>query len=369
MSTAKRNEELTSKLYKIGGGFLDLSGAEQITQYGKKCLTDLTKHEVEIICGSPPETDQVALFCYYHSVNCGTGMADYNESIYSCFPLCSKNAAHGVIKIEGKLTAEECSLVKTVISQITLALDREMMASLEEENRLQAEKEKLRSSLLRSISHDLRTPLTGIAGGADLLLSNFNEINPETMKSVLNDISSDAFWLSGMVENLLNMTRIQDGRLVIKKNCEVVDDIIGEAVSKIIKQKKDHKLIVEKADEMLLVPMDGRLIIQVLINLIDNSFKHTRDDSSVWVKVYRESENAVFEIADNGGGIREDKIDKLFNSYYTVDDNNSDKKLGIGLGLNICKSIVEAHGGKITAENNSIGGASFKFYLPEVKVK
>ncbi|HNX15639.1 MAG TPA: ATP-binding protein [Oscillospiraceae bacterium] len=243
------------------------------------------------------------------------------------------------------------------------------MASLEEENRLQAEKEKLRSSLLRSISHDLRTPLTGIAGGADLLLSNFNEINPETMKSVLNDISSDAFWLSGMVENLLNMTRIQDGRLVIKKNCEVVDDIIGEAVSKIIKQKKDHKLIVEKADEMLLVPMDGRLIIQVLINLIDNSFKHTRDDSSVWVKVYRESENAVFEIADNGGGIREDKIDKLFNSYYTVDDNNSDKKLGIGLGLNICKSIVEAHGGKITAENNSIGGASFKFYLPEVKVK
>jgi two-component system sensor histidine kinase KdpD len=189
------------------------------------------------------------------------------------------------------------------------------------------------------------------------------------MRSVLNDIASDASWLSGMVENLLNMTRIQDGRLVIKKNSEVVDDIIGEAVSKVIKQKKGHQLIVEKPDEMLLVPMDGRLIIQVLLNLIDNAFKHTRDDSMVWIKVYSESENAVFEITDNGGGIREDKIDKLFDSFYTAIDNSSDKKHGMGLGLNICKSIVEAHNGKIIAKNNSIGGASFKFYLPEAKTK
>ncbi len=369
MSIAKNNEEVTSKLNKIGGGFLNLSGVEQIMQYGKRCLADLTKHEVEIICGAPPEVEKAASYCYRNSIRCGAGTSAYSESDHSYFPLSSKNATHGVVKVEGDLSVEESKLIETVISQITLALDREMMAALEEKNRLQAEKENLRSSLLRSISHDLRTPLTGIAGGAELLLSDFNQIDPEAMKSVLKDIASDASWLSNMVENLLNMTRIQDGRLTITKKNEVVDDLIGEAVSKVRKLKNEHKLIVEKPDEMLLVPADGQLIVQVLLNLIDNAFKHTRIDSSVWMRVYSEKPYTVFEITDNGGGIKADKIDRIFESFFTAEDNRSDKKLGMGLGLSICKSIIEAHGGKITAENNSISGATFKFYLPEVETK
>ena len=296
-------------------------------------------------------------------------MADYGECEYAYIPLSSKNATHGVVKFKGKLTAEEARLADTFISQITLALDREMMASLEEENRLQIEKEKLRSSLLRSISHDLRTPLTGIAGGADLLLSNINEIDQETMKSVLTDIASDASWLSNMVENLLNMTRLQDGRLTIKKKNEVVDDIIGETVSKVQKQKNKHKLIVEKPEEVMLVPMDAQLIIQVLFNLIDNAFKHTREDSCIRVSAYREGQCAIFEVSDNGGGIKPESLGKVFDNFYSAEDGHSDRRLGMGLGLSICKSIVEAHNGKITAENNTIGGATFKVTLPEAERK
>ena len=219
--------------------------------------------------------------------------------------------------------------------------------------------------MLRGFSHDLRTPLTGIAGGAGFLSLNFSEIDKDTACSILKDIENDAIWLSEMVENLLNMTKIQDGKLTINKKKEVVDDIISEAVSKVIKRKEEHQVIIHKTDDILLVPMEGKLIIQVLVNLLDNAFKHSHPHSTVTLDIVDNKEKVIFRISDNDGGIKENDMDKIFENFYSANKEISDKKRGIGLGLSICKAIVNAHGGEIKAFNNNEGGATFEFTLPK----
>ena len=260
-------------------------------------------------------------------------------------------------------------MIDTIISQTVITLQREFLNISSKEQNINIEREKLKTSLLRGISHDLRTPLTGIAGGAGFLFLNYSELDKETACSVLKDIENDAIWLSEMVENLLNMTKIQDGKLTINKKNEVIDDIIDEAISKVIKRKEGHELVINKLEEILLVPMEGKLIIQVLVNLIDNAFKHSNPTSIVTLNIKNNKNNVSFEISDSSGGIKEENIEKIFDNFYSANDQISDKKRGIGLGLSLCKSIINAHGGTIEAFNNNEGGATFIFTLPKGEEK
>lgn len=367
MTIAKKNEEITKKLFKISTGFLNLSSPEQIVLYGEKSLSQILSLNVKICLENELIDDKALEWCFNNATICGIGEANFYDSKNLYIPLKSKRTVYGVVIINccGNLLSDsDNQLVNTVNSQIIMALERAYLNISEEKNKISIEKEKLKSNLLRSISHDLRTPLTGIAGGADFLRSNYNDIDKEEAFSVLDDIVSDATWLSGLVENLLNMTRIQDRRLIINYSNEVVDDIIGEVVTKVSKRCGKHKLITKKPQEVLLVPMDGQLIIQVLINLIDNAFKHTKNDSTVWLSSSKQKNTVVFEVTDNGGGIDKEKLPYIFDSFYTAEINNADKQRGMGLGLSICKSIIEAHNGKITAANNEKGGATFKIVLP-----
>ena len=160
------------------------------------------------------------------------------------------------------------------------------------------------------------------------------------------------------------MTRIQDGKLIIKKENEVVDDIVSEVVRRVKKIKSNKEIKVKMTDNVILVPMDGKLIIQVLINLFDNAIKHTKDDSVINFNIYCETNYICFEVSDNGGGIKNEMLDHIFESYISSDAERADRYRGIGLGLSICKSIVEAHDGTIEAYNNEFGGATFKVRLP-----
>ena len=365
------NKELSSKLYKIAHGFLNLAGFREICLYAEKNLTKLLNKKSKIILKNfkniKPEEKK-----YLELITEGF----YDKNIFTpdkrkIYPLKSKEEFFGILIIdcsEGNIDSKENLLVDTIISQTVITLEREFLNLANEEKNINIEREKLKTSLLRGISHDLRTPLTGIAGGAGFLSLNFSEIDKDTACSILKDIENDAIWLSEMVENLLNMTKIQDGKLTINKKKEVVDDIISEAVSKVIKRKEEHQVIIHKTDDILLVPMEGKLIIQVLVNLLDNAFKHSHPHSTVTLDIVDNKEKVIFRISDNDGGIKENDMDKIFENFYSANKEISDKKRGIGLGLSICKAIVNAHGGEIKAFNNNKGGATFEFTLPK-KIK
>jgi two-component system sensor histidine kinase KdpD len=369
IAIARHNEEITAKLYKVSSGFLHLSGTTEIIQYGTKILSDILHREVHIyIVGYHDKiNDRFIEWCLENGIPCGMGEVNFSTLNYKYLPIKSNQKLLGVASFackESDISKEEMLYIKTLLSQITIALERDWLNIEEENNRMQIEREQLKSTLLRSISHDLRTPLTGIALGASFLLDSADKLDIETIKSLLGDICSDASWLSNLVENLLNMTRIQEGRLSVNKKMEVLDDVILEAFERVTKIKEEHSITINKTGDILLVPMDGQLIIQVLVNLLENAIRHTKKNSNILIDALKENEYVILEVSDDGGGISKEKIDKIFDDFFTTAQTNGDKKRGIGLGLSICQSIVKAHDGRITVENNKKGGATFRVVLP-----
>ena len=236
---------------------------------------------------------------------------------------------------------------------------------LQEEMRLDIEKEKAKANLLRAVSHDLRTPLTSIVGATSVVVDNEENLSSEKKKELLNEVISEAKWLIQMVENLLSITRFADQDTSITKTEEAAEEVLSEVVRKFRQRFPGTKISVEVPNELILVPMDAILIEQVLNNLLENAVLHGGTVSEIILRLF-ESENCVgFSVADNGKGISPDLLPHIFEGYYWHENQlkiNDTKSMGIGLP--VCKTIVEAHGGHIVAENQPEGGAKFTFYLP-----
>lgn len=367
---ANARADIMAKLNRTGIGFLNLSGILALEQYGRESLEELTGKRADIFIRNPDNrefADNLAEWCFRNSMECGHGQPQFGEAERLYLPIRNSSRTYGVVSLdcsEGVPAHEERAYVDTVIAQITLVLQREQMGQEKEETRIQIEKERLKSTLLRSISHDLRTPLTAIAGNANFLTENYDTADRETAVGMLSDICADAEWLNSMVENLLNMTRIQENRLDIRKKKEVVDDLISGSVSLVSKRLGNHRLETVMPQEIVLVPVDGRLFTQVLVNLIDNGIRHSGGESEIIVSARQNGSVVSFFVEDNGIGIAEDKLDKIFDSFFTTAYENGDRQRGVGLGLGICQAIVEAHGGRITAYNNKKGGATFRVDIP-----
>jgi K+-sensing histidine kinase KdpD len=246
--------------------------------------------------------------------------------------------------------------------QVQVARENEQRArTLEkEQERIQfaMEKEQLRSGLLRSISHDLRTPLTGIAGASSLIAETGQQLDRDSIVSLAKDINDQADWLIQLVENILNMTKIDSGKLVIEKNPEAVEDIISNAVSHVRSRSQERAIEVDVADNVFIVPMDGKMMVQVLINLLDNAIKHTQEDGRITIRVWQEEDLVWFAVEDDGTGIEDSVRDHLFEEFITARPGGKDTGKGIGLGLAICRAIVNAHGGTIRAENRELSDAA-----------
>lgn len=245
---------------------------------------------------------------------------------------------------------------------LTLESQRKEKEALEEKQEVivESEKEKMRGNLLRAISHDLRTPLTAILGSASVIRDSEN-ISEETIKELADGIYNDSNWLIRMVENLLYVTRISGEGTKLKKAEEVVEEIVGEAVGRVKHKYPEADIKIKIPDELLIVPMDSMLIEQVLINLIENSLKYAEDNSRVWVDVWENDGKVYFKVSDRGKGIPESMMKNLFNMGKANQDTRNSR--GMGIGLCLCKSIINSHGGNIEAENNEYGGASFTFWL------
>jgi two-component system sensor histidine kinase KdpD len=245
-----------------------------------------------------------------------------------------------------------------------MALERQYLSDEQRKILIESEKEKMRSNLLRAISHDIRTPLTGILGASSAILENGDRLDRDTHDKLISDIKEDSQWLIHMVENLLSVTRINEGTMNVTKSPEAAEEVIAEAVSQIRKRFPESKISVRVPDELLMVPMDGTLIEQVLINLLEIGVKHSPSDSKVEVEAKADGEYALFEVRDHGKGIAADDFPYLFESYVPNGTRSSDSSRGMGIGLSICKSIIKAHGGTLGAVNGREEGAVFSFRLP-----
>lgn len=254
--------------------------------------------------------------------------------------------------------------------QVVVARENEQLARelSREQERIQfaMEKEQMRSRLLRSISHDLRTPLTGIAGASSLIAEAGQELDRDSIVSLAKDINDQSDWLIQMVENILNMTKIDSGNLVVEKLPEAVEDIISNAVTHVKGRLKKRKIEIIVGEGVFMVPMDGKMMVQVLVNLLDNAIKHTKEDGRIRIRAKKQETMIWFYVEDDGTGIDESVKNRLFEEFITFRPGNSqDAGKGIGLGLAICRAIVDGHGGSIWGENREGGGACFAFCLPE----
>ena len=262
----------------------------------------------------------------------------------------------------------EESIMFAILNESALAFEKEEFMQKEKEVAIKLEQEQLRANLLRSISHDLRTPLTSISGNADMLIKNENKISNSHKNKIYGDIYDDSMWLMNLVENLLSVTRIENGSMQLNLQSELVDDVISEAIKHINRKSVEHDISIKQDDDMLVAKMDAKLIIQVIINLVDNAIKYTEIGSKINLTVLKINDKIHIEVSDNGIGIPNDQKDKIFTMFYTANNVIADGRRGMGLGLSLCKSIIEAHGGRIWVTDNKPSGTVFGFELDAEEV-
>ncbi len=263
------------------------------------------------------------------------------------------------------LDAQETrSLLATFATQIAFALERERMNDAARKAQLAMETEKLRSSLLSSVSHDLRTPLSVIAGASGSLLESLPDTaDAPVRRELLETIVDEANRLTRLVDNLLSVTRLESGAVTVQKEWHVVEDIVGSAIRQVGRRATDHRLSVEIPADMPMVRVDAVLIEQVMANLLDNAARYSPAGSVIAIGAGRLDDRVVIEVADRGAGLAPGEQERIFEKFYRGEAARSGPR-GAGLGLSICRAIVEAHGGRIWADNRPEGGARFCFSLP-----
>lgn len=274
---------------------------------------------------------------------------------------------YGVIGIDAKdggLDASENGILLSILGEAALALENEKNAREKEAAAVLAESEQLRANLLRTISHDLRTPLTTISGNAGNLLQNSASFDEETKRSIYADIYDDSMWLMNLVENLLYSTRIEEGRMALKTSPELVSEIFEEVMSHIHPKADSHEVRAFCSDDLMLVKADARLIVQVITNLVDNAIKYTPEGALINISVEKSGNMAEISVSDTGKGIPDREKGKIFDKFYCGEHKIADNRRSLGLGLYLCRIIVEAHGGTIRVEDNLPHGAIFRFTLP-----
>lgn len=248
--------------------------------------------------------------------------------------------------------------VSVIISSLTTQIKKQ------EQLHFEVEKEKMHANLLRAISHDIRTPLASILGTSSTIIQN-EDLPASERNELLMEINRQSEWLVRIAENLLSLTRFTGSEVTLKKTDEVLEEIIGSAILKFRKNCGDLPINVSMPDTIMLVPMDAMLIEQVLLNLFDNVAVHAPTATRIFLRISHEPDRAVIMVEDDGSGIAPSKLDHIFDGHISGDSGaRTDGRHNMGIGLSVCKSIIRAHGGEMSAENNNFGGATFKFWLP-----
>ena len=341
------NERTSRTLYRIALGFLSASGEEDLAALAKEYAEENTGLACEV---------------YLRAELPNPGCSQYTD-----YPVASPEGPVGVLRVfqpwnERKEPVE--MVITAIATQLGSAVSRERLRAAQEETRLAMERERQRSTLLRSVAHDLRSPLTALYGSSCLLADEGASLAEEERRKLAANLSEEILWLTNLVENILNMTRISDGQLNLASGKEAVDDLMTNAVSHVRRLLRGRDFAMSLPEEVTLVPADGKLIVQVIVNLLENAVKHTPDTAAIRLGAEVKGETVEISVSDTGPGVRPELRERIFERFVTLDQSVTDGKRGLGLGLAICKAIVDAHGGRIWVEENAPRGARFVFSLP-----
>ncbi|MCH1981613.1 sensor histidine kinase KdpD [Ruminococcus sp. OA3] len=313
----------------------------------------------------------VAAWVFKNNKHAGAGTNTLGSAVCMYLAVRITDKVYGVVGIavhNRPLDSFENSVILSILGECALALEKDMAIKDRQEAAALARNEQLRANLLRSISHDLRTPLTSISGNAGILLASEEHLDMGQRRQLYSDIYDDSLWLINLVENLLSVTRIEDGTMHLNLTTELLDEVVTEAMHHINRRSVEHEIIVTQSEDFILVKIDARLIMQVIMNIVDNAVKYTPSGSQIDVRTRREGSWAVIEISDNGDGISDEAKQRIFDMFYTANVKVADSRRSMGLGLALCKSIINAHGGEISVCDNNPKGALFRFTLPAEEV-
>ncbi|RVU54363.1 ATP-binding protein [Anaerosphaera multitolerans] len=390
LTLSKKREEQTLVINEIFQELVDSTDEKDIVNIANQNLAAHLKRSVIFYLGEPSEANSYvtsfpkdlnpqafkeiyevrsAKYAFEEGRPAGYG-TNYNGDREVYYAPINSDVDYGVVGISchnKPLKEDDYDFIKLVLSQVLLALERQHSQRQQQESKFETEREKMRNNLLRSVSHDLRTPLTSILGASETLLDDSIEFDRKERKNLICKIKEEAQWLSRIVENLLAVTRISDEKTYIKTVPEMAEEVIEQAVRNIQKWYPDWSIHVKTPKEPIFIPMDATLISQVLINLLENAIKHSSPDDLIFVNLKEEDNYALFEVSDNGSGISEDLLENLFDTPVTGASRSIDSSSGAGIGLSICSSIIRAHGGNISGKNKESGGATFSFKLPLLK--
>ncbi|MBQ7535419.1 MAG: sensor histidine kinase KdpD [Stomatobaculum sp.] len=313
------------------------------------------------------EERAAAEWVFRNKKRAGASTGTNNSALCQYLAVRFRGRVYGVIGIhigDHPLDGFENSVLLSILGECALAMENSRNAQEKEQAAVRAKNEALRANLLRAISHDLRTPLTSISGNADTLRSGWDKLDDETRERIFNDIYDDSQWLISLVENLLAVSRIEEGRMQLHLSPELPEEVIREALQHIRIPLTGHRISVDCGEELLLARMDARLISQVIINLVENALKYTLAGSSIVVGAEGKGDRVLFRVADDGPGIPDDLKARVFDMFFTGDRKVADSRRSLGLGLSLCRSIINAHGGEITLTDNTPSGCVFSFSLP-----
>lgn len=381
---ATKKEQQTALLYSFSRELADAIDINSLVETGRRHISQLVESPVEVIVLDPSKDDSASA-----TLKCLPAVAesdrDLIEKAFSdshkptndskVIPLkgTAKSATEnartlGLVYIPNglmRLDEERFNTLEAFINQLATACERAKLSSENEQARVQVRSEQLRSSLLSSISHDLRTPLATITGAASGIMEAGSEVNLGECKEMASEIFNESRRLNRLVGNLLDMTRVESGALEIHKEPQPVDEVIGSAISYFGEQLESRSIETEIPDDLPMISGDDVLIQQLMINLLENVLKYTPSESPLLFKATCDAEKnfVTIEVSDRGPGIPEELQSQIFQKFVRA---NSKAASGAGLGLAICQGIVEAHGGRLGVKARDGGGATFWFSLPVV---
>lgn len=374
LQQAKTKEEIITETGNQIVKFLDKTTTIYLSIHGRlmEPLVFRDKNKTDIKEYVSANEQAVAQWVYKNNKHAGATTNTLAGAKCYYLSIRGKEGIYGVVGIAMDKNEEfsmfERSLLISLVNECGVVLENNYLEKKNTKALMEANQEKLRANLLRSISHDLRTPLTSISGNASVLLKDI-ALNESKKYKLYENIYDDSIWLINLVENLLSVTRIEDGSMNLNIQPELLSEIISEALKHINRKSVEHNIKVEIQDEFIMAKMDSRLIIQVIINIIDNAIKYTPKGSNIIVRVYKKGEYVYTSIIDDGDGISDEGKKNLFKMFYTEGNSVADSRRGLGLGLYLCKTIIKAHGGELTVRDNYPKGTIFTFSLKAQEVK
>lgn len=383
---AREREQRTAVLYAMSRDLATHRGTPVLTRLAVRHLRDVFDSQVAVFLADAdkrvriqlgeslyfefdPKESGVAQWVFDHNERAGIGTDTLPGAKALYLPLVASTGPIGVVAVRPKdagslLNSEPVHLLESLVNHIALALERTRLSEEAHQAHMQAETERMRNAILSSVSHDLRTPLATITGAASGLIEEHGRLDSSARLELARSIHREADRLDRLLKNLLDMMRLEAGAVRLSKEWHPADEIVGAALARLEGRLHDHVVATVCPADLPLVLVDGVLFEQVLINLLENAAKYSPSGSTIEVFASASGREIMMEVADRGPGLPAGEETCIFDKFYR---GQTARDGGVGLGLTICRGIVEAHGGRIWAENRRGGGASFRLTIPLVE--